>query len=183
MQRITGWVLAHKRIVVAFWIALTLVGMASAGSASKALKQKFSVPGKEGWQTNQQIARDFRGTGGNSAPLVPVVTLPAGKTVSSPGVRTDLGRLEARLEHALPGTRLAVVTTTTTLSDEERQKKRETAVVLAAACTKCHLLKAGALAPVPLGLANTPVSCRPFPAGSRASRRREIPLARRRSWP
>jgi len=84
VQRITGWVLAHKRIVVAFWIALTLVGMASAGSASKALKQKFSVPGKEGWQTNQQIARDFRGTGGNSAPLVPVVTLPAGKTVSSP---------------------------------------------------------------------------------------------------
>src|SRR5438105_1788446 len=81
--------------------------MASAGSATKALKQKFSVPGKEGWQTNQQIARDFGGTGGNSAPLVPVVTLPAGKTVNSPGVRGDVGRLEARIEHALPGTRLA----------------------------------------------------------------------------
>src|SRR5207248_1413127 len=81
--------------------------MASAGSASKALKQKFSVPGKEGWQTNQQIARDFRGTGGNSAPLVPVVTLPTGKTVSSPGVRADLRRLEVRIEQALPGTRLA----------------------------------------------------------------------------
>ena len=79
MERITGWVLAHKRIVVAFWVVLTLVGMASAGSASKALKQKFSVPGKEGWQTNQQIARDFRGTGGNSAPLVPVVTLPTSR--------------------------------------------------------------------------------------------------------
>ena len=36
---------------------LTLVGMASAGSATKALKQKFSVPGKEGWVTNQQIAQ------------------------------------------------------------------------------------------------------------------------------
>ena len=98
MQRITGWVLAHKRIVVAFWIVLTLVGMASAGSATKALKQKFSVPGKEGWQTNQQIARDFRGTGGNSAPLVPVVTLPAGKTVSSPGVPT--GQVPATLRAA-----------------------------------------------------------------------------------
>src|SRR3989440_6035190 len=105
--RVTRAVLAHKRLVVCFWMVLTLVGMASAGSATKALKQKFSVPGKEGWQTNQQIARDFRGTGGNSAPLVSVVTLPAGKTMSSPGVRTDLGRLEARLEHALPGTRLA----------------------------------------------------------------------------
>src|SRR5438876_12279759 len=107
MAPLIRWVLAHKRPVVIFWIVLTLVGMASAGSATKALKQKFSVPGKEGWQTNQQIARDFRGTGGNSAPLVPVVTLPAGKSVSSPGVRADLGRLEARLEHALPGTRLA----------------------------------------------------------------------------
>src|SRR5256714_3826428 len=107
MARITRWVLAHKRIVVAFWLVLTLVGMASAGSATKALKQKFSVPGKEGWQTNQQIARDFRGTGGNSAPLVPVVTLPAGKTVDSPGVRSDLARVESTIERALPGTRLA----------------------------------------------------------------------------
>ena len=87
MATLTRWVLAHRRLVVAFWIVVTVVGIASAGSASSALKQKFSVPGKEGWQTNQQIARDFRGTGGNSAPLVPVVTLPAGKTVSSPGVR------------------------------------------------------------------------------------------------
>jgi c(7)-type cytochrome triheme protein len=43
---------------------------------------------------------------------------------------------------------LTAVTTTATLSDEERQKKRETAEVLAAACTKCHLLKAGAFVPV-----------------------------------
>src|SRR5438445_87240 len=107
MASLTRRVLAHKRTIVIFWLVLTLVGMASAGSATKALKQKFSVPGKEGWQTNQQIARDFRGTGGNSAPLVPVVTLPAGKTVNSPGVRGDVGRLEARIEHALPGTRLA----------------------------------------------------------------------------
>jgi putative drug exporter of the RND superfamily len=107
VERITARVLAHKRIVVAFWIVITLVGIASAGSATKALKQEFSVPGKEGWQTNEQIARDFRGTGGNGAPLVPVVSLPAGKSIDSPGVRTDLRRIETRLERALPGTRLA----------------------------------------------------------------------------
>ena len=107
MDRITRWVLAHKRIVVGFWLVVTLVGIASAGSATKALKQKFSVPGKEGWETNQQIAREFRGTGGNARPLVPVVTLPAGETVRSPGVRAQLGRIETRLERALPGTRLA----------------------------------------------------------------------------
>ncbi len=48
MTSLTRWVLAHKRIVVVFWVLLTLIGMASAGSATKSLKQKFSVPGKEG---------------------------------------------------------------------------------------------------------------------------------------
>ena len=107
MASLTRWVLAHKRIVVVFWIVLTLVGMASAGSATKALKQKFSVPGKEGWVTNEQIARDFHGTGGNNAPLLPVVTLPAGETVSSPGVRERLRAVEARVARALPGSRVA----------------------------------------------------------------------------
>ena len=107
MTTITRWVLAHKRIVVAFWVVLTLVGGASAGSATKALKQKFSVPGKEGWLTNQQIQRDFHHTGGNGAPLLAVVTLPAGRSVNSPAVQSELRAVEARLASTLPGTRLA----------------------------------------------------------------------------
>jgi putative drug exporter of the RND superfamily len=107
MASLTRWVLTHKRTVVVFWVVLTLIGMGSAGSASKALKQKFSVPGKEGWVTNQQIQRDLHGTGGNSAPLLPVVTLPAGQSVDSPGVQDGLRAVEARLERALPGTRVA----------------------------------------------------------------------------
>jgi RND superfamily putative drug exporter len=112
MAPLTRWVLAHKRIVVLFWVVLTLIGMASAGSATKALKQKFSVPGKEGWVTNQQIARDFHGTGGNSAPLLPVVTLPAGQSLTSPAVQADLRAVEARLQRALPGSRTAGYLTT-----------------------------------------------------------------------
>jgi len=107
MASLTRWVLAHKRIVVIFWVVLTVVGMASAGSATKALKQKFSVPGKEGWVTNQQIARDFRGTGGNSSPLLPVVTLPVGAAINSPAVLSELRAVEARIEQALPGSRVA----------------------------------------------------------------------------
>jgi putative drug exporter of the RND superfamily len=107
MASLTRWVLAHKRTVVIFWVALTLIGMASAGSATKSLKQKFSVPGKEGWVTNQQIARNFHGTGGNSAPLLPVVTLPAGRSVSSPTVAAELRAVEARIERTLPGSRMA----------------------------------------------------------------------------
>ena len=107
MASLTRWVLAHKRIVVAFWLVLTLVGMASASSATKALKQKFSVPGKEGWVTNQQIKRDFKGTGGNGAPLLAVVSLPAGRSVDAPAVLSELRAVESRLAHTLPGTRLA----------------------------------------------------------------------------
>jgi RND superfamily putative drug exporter len=107
MASLTRWVLAHKRIVVIFWVALTLIGLGSAGSATKALKQKFSVPGKEGWVTNQQIARDFHGTGGNGAPLLPVVTLPAGRSVSSPATVAELRGVETRLQATLPGSRVA----------------------------------------------------------------------------
>jgi putative drug exporter of the RND superfamily len=107
MAPLTRWVLAHKRTVVVFWLVLTLVGMASAGSATKALKQKFSVPGKEGWLTNQRIAHDFHGTGGNGAPLLAVVTLPAGVSVDSTTAQQGLRAVEARLQDTLPGTRLA----------------------------------------------------------------------------
>jgi RND superfamily putative drug exporter len=107
MTSLTRWVLAHKRLVVVFWVAVTLVGMASAGSATKALKQKFSVPGREGWVTNQRIQHHFNGTGGNGAPLLAVVTLPARASLSSPAVENGLRGVESRLEQVLPGTRLA----------------------------------------------------------------------------
>src|ERR1700733_184351 len=107
MARVTSWVLSHKRMVVAFWVVVTLVGMASASSATKALKQKFTVPGKEGWVANQQITKDFRGTGGNGAPLLAVVTLPPDSAVDSSSVQTELQALEARMERTLPGARMA----------------------------------------------------------------------------
>ena len=107
MSTLTRSVLAHKRIIVGFWVILTVVGIAAAGPASNALKQKFSVPGRDGYETNVQIAKHYSGTGGEHPPLVPVVTLPAEKTVDSPGVRSDLRAVDNRLEQALPGSRVA----------------------------------------------------------------------------
>jgi putative drug exporter of the RND superfamily len=107
LSSITRWVLAHKRIVVSFWILATVAGIMAAGPASDALDQKFSVPNKEGWETNVAIAERYQGTGGDSAPLLPVVTLPEGETVNSPGVKADLARLDTRLERALPHARIA----------------------------------------------------------------------------
>ena len=98
MTKITRFALSHKRLVVGFWVVLTLIGMASAGAATKAMKQKFSVPGKEGWVTNEQIMREFNGTGGNGAPLLAVVTLPPGRSLSSGTVQHGLSGVEATLQ-------------------------------------------------------------------------------------
>jgi RND superfamily putative drug exporter len=107
MSSLTRYVLAHKRLVVISWILLTIAGMAAAGPASEALDQEFSVPGKEGWETNVAITETYGGTGGDSSPLVPVVTLPEGETVNSPDVRAQLAAVDADLEKALPNARIA----------------------------------------------------------------------------
>jgi putative drug exporter of the RND superfamily len=107
VSSITRWVLAHKRIVALTWIVLTVVGIATVNQATKAMDQKFSVPGKEGWETNVAITEHFHGTGGDTAPIVPVVTLPQGKTVDSRGVDAQLTKVDRELEHALPGARIA----------------------------------------------------------------------------
>jgi RND superfamily putative drug exporter len=107
MSALTRWVLAHKRIVAVFWLLLTIAGAAAAGPASRALEPEFSAPDKEGWETNVKIAEQYRGTGGDSMPLIPVVTLPRGADVDSQGVQRQLAQLDARLERALPGARIA----------------------------------------------------------------------------
>ena len=107
MSSLTRWVLAHKRIVVAVWVALTLAGVAAAGPATDALEPEFSVPDKEGWETNVAIAERYQGTGGDTSPLLPVVTLPEGQSVDSPAVKSDLAKVDARLEKALPAARIA----------------------------------------------------------------------------
>jgi RND superfamily putative drug exporter len=112
VSSITRWVLAHKRIVVLFWVLLTVVGIATVNQATKAMDQKFSVPGKEGWETNVAITEHFHGTGGDTAPIVPVVTLPQGKTVNSPGVDAQLANVDKELHQALPGARVASYTST-----------------------------------------------------------------------
>ncbi|HLI59918.1 MAG TPA: MMPL family transporter [Solirubrobacteraceae bacterium] len=103
---ITRWSLAHRRIVVGAWALLAVVGILTVGQATKALSTQYSVPGREGFETNAAIARTFH-TGGDTPPLVPVVTLPAGASVRSPAALRGLERMTARIERALPGARIA----------------------------------------------------------------------------
>jgi putative drug exporter of the RND superfamily len=107
VSSLTRWVLVHKRTVVLLWLVLTVAGIAVAGRATDALKPGYSVPDKEGWETNEAIAARYANTGGITAPLVPVVTLPEGKTVDATGVRAELAVIDDRLRQALPGARIA----------------------------------------------------------------------------
>jgi putative drug exporter of the RND superfamily len=106
MERLTRRVLRHKRLVAVSWILLTLVGVAAAGPASEALDQRFSVPGREGWEASQEILKAY-GNGGETLPLVPVVTVPQGQTVSSPAVRDQLTKVEDTARKAVPRSRVA----------------------------------------------------------------------------
>src|SRR5579872_160242 len=105
MTALTRWVLSHKLIVASFWLILAVVGMASAQSATNALSQKFSLPGKESYQANLAILRIY-GNDPNNPPFVPVVTLPSGTTVHSPGVRAQLAAVFARIAAHTPGARI-----------------------------------------------------------------------------
>ena len=123
MSSLTRWVLAHKRTVVVTWIVLTIAGIAAAGPATDALDPEFSVPNKEGWETNVAIEQHYRGTGGNTSPLVPVVKLPQGTRADSASVRADLARVDQKLTKALPGSRVVSYASTgdkTFLSDDGR---------------------------------------------------------------
>jgi putative drug exporter of the RND superfamily len=101
MNALTRFVLDHKRLVVGFWLAVTIAAFAAIGPAGSSLSQQFDIPGREGFETNSELAAIY-GAGGDVAPIVPVVTLPEGKTVDSPGVRAELDAALSKVEAALP---------------------------------------------------------------------------------
>jgi RND superfamily putative drug exporter len=106
MNVITRFVLDHKRLVLGLWVVVTIAAFAAIQPAGNALSQHFNVPGREGFETNQQLGEIY-GNGGDVAPIVPVVTLPNGKTVDSPGITRELDAALARVQAALPEARTA----------------------------------------------------------------------------
>ena len=106
MTALTRFVLDHKHAVLAFWLVVTIAAFAAIQPAGNALSQQFSVPGREGFETNKELDAIY-GNGGDVAPIVPVVTLPKGKTVDSPGITRQLDAALARVEAALPEARTA----------------------------------------------------------------------------
>ncbi len=104
MTALTRWVLSHKRLVIGVWVVITIAAFASIQPSSDALSQEFTVPGREGFETNREIVARY-GSGGDVAPLVPVVTLPAPTTFDAPGVRAQFDAAVDRVRAAVPGSR------------------------------------------------------------------------------
>jgi len=111
MKRIAVWSLRHKGIVVSLWVLLTIAGIMSVGPATRALNPQFSSPGHESYRANQELARKF-GNGGESAPLVAVVTLPSNTSVNAPTVLSGLQTVEQRIKQVVPRARIASYATT-----------------------------------------------------------------------
>jgi putative drug exporter of the RND superfamily len=95
-------VLRHRRLVVAVWVALAIVGGWAASSINDHLSRSFDAPGRPAFEANQQIVAKF-GNGGVIAPFV-LVTAPGG------GAKVDasqFGRAARTVAGAVPGSRLA----------------------------------------------------------------------------
>jgi RND superfamily putative drug exporter len=104
MDDVTGWCLRHARLVVAGWILLAAAGFGTLSVTSSRLSATFDLPGQPAFVANQHIARQFR-SGGDTEPLVAVVTVPAGHAVVHDV--PQLAALDRSIESATPVERLA----------------------------------------------------------------------------
>ncbi|HEV7677983.1 MAG TPA: MMPL family transporter [Candidatus Dormibacteraeota bacterium] len=88
--------LAHRLWVGLFWLVVTAAGILTVGTTTNRLSTQFSVPGREGFETSQKIS-DLYGLSMQTDVLVPVVQLPQGTTVDSPGVLDQLRAFDQQI--------------------------------------------------------------------------------------
>ncbi len=101
ISALSRFVLGHKRFVVLTWIAILVVSIGSMGWVFDSLSDNFDLPGAESTKANTEILRSY-GNGAYASPHVPVVTLPEGMTVDTPGIRDQLNAVFARITVARP---------------------------------------------------------------------------------
>jgi putative drug exporter of the RND superfamily len=104
--RIGSALLRRKAWIAGVWVAIFAGAALLVGPTLGATKPSVFASGRESFDANARIL-DTYGNGGTSAPIVPVVTLPKGRTVDSPGVRQELARAFDQLERRVPTVRVA----------------------------------------------------------------------------
>jgi len=110
MSKLTRFVLSHKLLVVAFWLVLAIAGAMTAGATTKRLTTSFAMPGAA-FRSDARIQALYRHNGAQD-PTVPVITLPAGTTIHTPGVVARLGRAFAAAGRVEPTARVVDYATT-----------------------------------------------------------------------
>ncbi len=90
MSTLTRFVLRHKLLVIAFWLVLAVAGGMTAAATTKRLSTSFAMPGAA-FRADARIQSLYHHNGAED-PTVPVITLPAGTTIRTPGVSARLGR-------------------------------------------------------------------------------------------
>lgn len=103
IPRVTEWCLGHARRVVVAWLLLGVAGLATVGLTSSRLSPTFDLPGQPAFVANQHITSLFH-SGGDTEPLVAVVTVPAGHSVDA--ATDQLSSLSQVIRSATPVERL-----------------------------------------------------------------------------
>ena len=81
MERLSSFVLAHRRWIFAFWVLMFVAAIAAAGAVPNRLSYDFSLPGQQGYETEQKIIASYQGANAQAA-YIPVVTVPGGQTIT-----------------------------------------------------------------------------------------------------
>jgi RND superfamily putative drug exporter len=89
MRTLVGYVLRHKLFVVLAWVVLAVAGAATASHTVSRLTDTYAMPGQPSFAANNKILAMY-GTGGGQEPIVPVVTVPQGKSVRDADVQSQL---------------------------------------------------------------------------------------------
>lgn len=100
MERFSRFVLRHKLAVALLTLAAAAAGLAATAALIVNASERNAYPGLPAYEANQKITQLY-GNGGYERPFVPVVTLPEGTTVDSPGVTAALERAFASVAGAL----------------------------------------------------------------------------------
>ncbi|MBB5808104.1 RND superfamily putative drug exporter [Saccharothrix ecbatanensis] len=92
MEKLSIFTLAHRRLVVVITVALALAGGGALALLLPNVSEQYEAPGLPAYDANSQIIETY-GTGGRERPYVPVITLPEGVSVDTPGVAETLTRM------------------------------------------------------------------------------------------
>lgn len=102
MSRLTGFVIRHRRWIIAGWLLVAVAGFATLGSTTKRLSTEFKLPGQPSYIADAKIQSLYH-NGSGTVPIVVSVTAPAGQTAGP----ATADRVLTAAAAAVPRSRLA----------------------------------------------------------------------------